>query len=344
MQHDVHASVLSRRARIGAAVLILVGAAIAQERETPTPKRLTAFFWHDSPNDVAALEGIRAALAAAQLPHELSVLQADSDQRRGIELLASVGPANCDLLFAMGTQAALLAREHLRGVPIVYTAVTNPVVSCVVPSWEGSGTRIAGSSIWISPATILHVFRAAVPRLTRLGMLRSRSSGVVSAAELAAMRAHLGKQEMPPIEILERVVDDAGGITAAARELIAAGVQAIWVPIDFTIYTNMPAVRAAVAGTGVPILSSSLQGAREGAAAGVVVDYRLLGQRAAAIALDVLRGKRIGEIPADTMESYQVVVGVGAAREARYELPLSLLVIADELIDPGVPAEPRDGR
>jgi putative ABC transport system substrate-binding protein len=322
-------------------VLLVAHAGSAQDpASAPAPRRLAAFFWHDSPNDLAALDGIRQGLEIAGVRHDLTVLQAGGDADRARSMVEQLRAGRYELLFAMGTQACLLLSASIHDVPIVYTAVTNPVASEVVRSWEGSGRNLAGASNWIPPDTVLRVFQKAVPGLSRLGMLRSRNAGVVSAAELQAMRAHLTGPRAAKVEIVEAVVDDAAGIGAAVRTLLAAKVQAIWVPIDFTIYRNMERVREALGTSPVPLVSSALQGARNGAVAGVLVDYVLLGRRTAALALDVLNGRRTpAEIPVDTMRGYQVIVNLGVARRSGYELPLSLLAVADVLIDDDLPEQ-----
>ncbi|MEQ8765440.1 MAG: ABC transporter substrate binding protein, partial [Planctomycetota bacterium] len=115
----------------------------------------------------------------------------------------------------------------------------------------------------------------------------------------------------------------------------AAGVEAIWIPIDITIYENLELVRNVSDPLGIPLVSSSLRGAEAGAVAGVLVDYALLGQNAVVIALDILDGVRTpGEIPIGTMQGYQVIVNLTAARRCRYELPLAVLAVADRLIEP----------
>jgi putative ABC transport system substrate-binding protein len=323
---------------VGVLLPLLTASPAPAQDSRPAPRRLAAFLWHEAPNDLDALAGIRKALATAGVPHELLVRQADSDRARADAQLAELRAAGPELVFALGTQAVLLARGQLGAIPIVFTAVTNPVVSRVVPSWDGSGGALAGNSNWIAPETVLHVFQLAVPGLARLGMLRSRNAGVVSAAELQAMRARLAQPGAPALEVVEAVVDDERGIAGAVRALRDARVQALWVPIDFTIYQNMAAVRDALGRSGVPIVTSALQAARSGAAAGVVVDYELLGQRAAVLALDVLERRRApASIPVETMRSYQVIVDLDAARRCGYELPLSLLVIADVLLDASAP-------
>lgn len=297
------------------------------------PLRLGAFFWHDSPNDTAAFEGIRAALADVGRPHELLVERAGEDLDEAERILGSFRERGVDLLFAMGTQAALLAAEHIRETPIVFTAVTHPIESGVVTAWEGSGRNIAGNSNWIPPETILRVFRLTVPGLRRLGMLRSADS-VVSAAELGSMRSYLERQPADGLEILDVVAESATDLTRAVDQLVAEGVEAIWIPIDRMVYENTATVFRAARRHGIPLVSSSLRGTETGATSGVVVDYVMLGQRAAALALGIVgQGESPGSIPVGTMHGYRVIVNVEAARQSGYELPLPLLLLADVLLE-----------
>lgn len=322
-------------------LLILASAAVAvndyeggSPPSDPAPRRLGVLFWHDSPNDEAALDGIRQALEAAKKPHELIVRRADSDPEKVKRFLAEFRDLPVDLIFAMGTRAALLAAEATPAIPIVFTAVTNPVESKVVPSWKGSGRNVAGNSNWISSETLLRVFRLAVPDLEKLGLLRSTQEGEVSAAELSAMQEYLGRKDAPKIEIFEEVVARPEEIGAAARKLAASGVEAIWIPIDFLIYNNMDRLKAVVEPLKIPLVSSSLKATRAGAVAGVVVDYNMLGKRAVVLALKILEQKADpGKLPIGTMNAYKVIVNLDAARRCSYELPLSLLALADTILE-----------
>lgn len=315
-------------------------AAIPAKAQAPQPRRIGVFLWHDSANDLVALQGIRAGLAAAGLAVEYHEGHAQSDAARGREELQRLRKAGVELVFAMGTQAVQLAAAELKDLPVVYGAVSNPVVSGIVADWKGSGTNVAGASNWIPPATVLHAFRLAVPSLRKIGVLRSSKSGTVSDAEVKTMREHLATLAEPRIELVEQQAVDAAGIAEGVEALVREGVQAIWVPIDITIYDNMPAVQAALGSRGIPLVTTAMKAAREGAAVGVVVDYELLGRRTAAIALQVLKDKREpGAIPVDTMRGYQVIVHPDAARKQGYELPLPLLIVADELVGPA----PRKG-
>ena len=299
-----------------------------------TPRyRIGALFWHRSPNDFAALDGFRAGLAAWG-EVELEVAHAEEDQDRAREILAAFAAKPVDLILALGTRAALLAAEAAGSIPVVFTAVTNPVESGVVAGWEGSGRRVAGNSNWIASDTLVEVFRLAVPDLERLGMLRSSGAGVVSGAELRQLRRHLGGLEAPPFSLCEQVVDDEEELGEAVTRLLAADVQAIWIPIDFLVYENLDRVLDALGDRRIPLVSSSVKGTRAGAVAGVFVDYGMLGRNAAALTRRILEdGADPGSLPVGTMEGYRVEVNLAAARRCGYPLPLSLLVLADSILD-----------
>jgi len=321
------------------AVLLCCPAPVAGQEPPPaTPQRLGVFFWHDSPNDTATFAGIQKGLQQGGLRHTFVEQRADSDPQKAKAAFAALRAARCDLVFAMGTQAALLAKDELKDVPVVFAAVSDPVASGVVRGWDGSGTNLCGGSNWIPPQNVLDVFRLAVPGIRHLGMLRSQTSGVVSAAELATMRAHLATLPAGHLELHEAIAVDVPGIATAVASLLQQDVDAIWIPIDITIYQNVAAVQKALGTQKVPLLTTAAAGVRGGAIVGAVVDYALHGHRIATLALDVLvRGKAPGALPVDRMRGTQVVVNLAAARKAGIELPLSLLAVADELLDPEIP-------
>lgn len=321
---------------------LLCGLLPAQTTTDAAEKRLGVFFWHDSPNDLATFAGIRTGLQQSGLRHTFVEVRADSDPAKAKLAFAQLRQARCDLVFAMGTQAALLAKTELPGLPIVFAAVSDPVASGLVPSWDGSGTNLCGASNWIAPQNVLSVFLLAMPNMRRLGVLRSQASGLVSAAEFASMRAHLASLPKPPIELFEEVAKDPADLAAATARLLAANVDAIWIPIDIAVYQNLPIVQKALGATKTPLLTTAAAGLRAGALVGAVVDYPLHGRRTAALAIEVLQhGKAPGRLPIDRMQGSRITVNLGIARENGIELPLSLLVLADELLDPEFLNAPR---
>ena len=318
--------------RTAATALVSLWLCAAPPGQEPARPRLGVFFWHDSPNDLTALTGIRAGLARAGVDAIWIERHADSDHERATAMLAELRTAGCELVFALGTQATLLAKDALREVPVVFAAVSDAVASNVVPDWSGSGGNLCGASNWIGAPAVLDTFRLAVPGLRRLGVVRSRTSGIVSGAETATMRAHLAAEPDLGVTLVESVAHDGDDVERAVASLVARRVDAIWVPIDLTVYSDFDAVRRGVGGSRLPLLTTAAAGVGNGAHVGCVGDYELHGRRTAAIALRVLAGADPGRLPVDRMHGTQVKVDLTAARRDGIELPLSVLAVADELL------------
>lgn len=331
--------------RTSALACLLAAFAAAGHAQQPTGKhRLGVFFWHDSPNDQATFAGVRAQFAKAGVQVEFVERNAGGDTGLAVRQLAELRDGGCELIFAMGTQAALLARQEVRSVPIVFAAVSNPVAAELVPTWSGTQGNLCGASNWVAPESVLAVFQLAVPGLRRLGMLRSEKDSVVSRAELATMRAYLATEGAPAVEVFEAVVPHVDLVEPAVRELLLRDVDAIWIPIDNSVYKNLDLVQRALQGRHVPLVTTAVGALRAappglGAIAGAVPDYPLHGRRVAAMALRLLRdGKQPHELPVDRMSGCLIVANLAAARRQQFELPLSLLALADEILEP----EPED--
>src|SRR5690606_23584820 len=146
------------------------------------------FFWHDSPNDEAAFAGIERGLQAAGVHAHWTIRRAGGDRSAAAEQLAEIAAAEPRLVFALGPEAALLARGAIRQTPIVFTAVTHPIESGLAKSWDSAGGNVCGNSNWIEPEKVLGTFRLAVPGLSLLGVVRSTRSGEVAAAEMRQMQ------------------------------------------------------------------------------------------------------------------------------------------------------------
>ena len=220
--------------RLAASLLVLCAAA-AEERP-----RVGVLFWHDSPNDRSAFEGVRDGFALAGLDPVFEVVEARGDDGAARAALRDFEARRLDLIFAMGTGAALRARDEVRVRPVVFAAVTDPVGSGVVERAEGSGRNLCGVSSGVDPAGALRVFRRAVPGLRRLAVVHDPANPV-SSREVEVFRA-AGAALDPPLELAVRPVpaEDLrreGGVRAACEEALERA-DALWIPIDIEVYSR----------------------------------------------------------------------------------------------------------
>ena len=74
------------------------------------PLRIGVLFWHDSPNDTAALSGVKEGFRLAGMNAEFDVVDAGEDRPKADAALAGWERRKFDLVYAMGTSAALRAK------------------------------------------------------------------------------------------------------------------------------------------------------------------------------------------------------------------------------------------
>jgi putative ABC transport system substrate-binding protein len=314
-----------------AAVLAAVTAAPRAGADGERP-RVGVLFWHDSPNDRAAFEGVRDGFALARMEPVFEVVEARADDAAARAALRDFESRGLDLVYALGTGAALRARDEVKRAPVVFTAVTDPVGSGVVASAKGSGRNLCGTASGIAPADVLGVFRAALPALRTLGVVYDPDNPV-SRGEVEGMRAAAASLA-PPVALLEEPVRAEALRGPGAVQEACVGIlrraDALWVPIEIEVYSRADQAAAAAAGAGKPILSTAPAAARGAAAVCVTVDFRALGRSSVVLAAAALRGEDPGRMPVARPRSFRVVLNLEAAARSRFDVPLALLASADE--------------
>jgi putative ABC transport system substrate-binding protein len=309
--------------------------------EDPKLYRIGVLFWHDSPNDREAWTGIQDGFRLAGLRASFDEAWVEEDTERADERITAWEAAGYDLVYAMGTKAALRAREATRRIPVVFTAVTNPVGTNVVPSWDGSGTNLCGNSNWIGAADVLRAFRTCVPSLARLGVVYTVRNPV-PVEEIADAKRHFRREPSQEIKLIEEWVEDSDALDAgdtseldgAVRSVLDRGAQALWVPIDDRIYKRLDRIAEQTVPRGIPIVSSQASTVRTHAVVAVAVDYRALGRNSVVLAEKVLRrGADPGTLPIGRMNAYRVLVNLDAARRTGFEVPLTILATADGILE-----------
>lgn len=317
------------------------GVASAQTLPTLHKKSIVALLWHESPNDRLALKGLRRGLKIMGQGSNLQVVFLNEDADFGEKVAVQCERVGVAAVVPLGTEAALLVRQFVRRVPVVFTAVTNPVLSSIVKSWGPSQLNITGNSNWLNRISMLKAFRDAVPNLKRLSVITSKGCRVSEAEVLEARKA---TKSMDGFRLDGFVVKD----TASLQSTLKAALEdcdALWVPIDIELYGApiFAIIRAAAEKARVPIVSTSLRTAGQGALLVATISYEALGLRAAGLLKQVLSGRDAGTIPIGRMRAARYIVDLAAARRISLEVPWETILGAHRLIGRTRP-KPGDGR
>ncbi len=306
--------------------------AAAPHASAPERPRVGVLFWHDSPNDREAFEGVRDGFSLAHMDPIFEVVEARGDDGAARTALHDFESRGMDLVYAMGTGSALRAGAVVKKTPVVFTAVTDPVGSGVLASADGSSSNLCGSSSGVDPAAALDVFRTALPRLAVLAVVFDPANPV-SRREVEVMRK-AGEALRPPVRLSARetpaeALRVPGGVNAACAEALR-GADALWVPIDIEVYSRADQAVEAASAARRPIFATAAAAARTAACVCLTADFRAVGRSSVVLAVRALRGEDPGRMPVARPRSARVILNLEAAGRTGFEIPLALLAGADE--------------
>ena len=202
------------------------------------------------------------------------------------QIIADFLTEEVDLMIGVATPVAMRMQTMTEGsnVPVIFSAVSDPVAAGLVETLEAPGANITGTSDFLNTNALLDLVFAANPDADKIGLLYDLGQDA-STTPIADAKAYLDARGIA-------YVDATGTTTAeiqmAVESLIAAGVDAVFTPTDNTIMTAELAIYETLADAGIPHYCGADSFALNGAFVGYGVDYANLGRETANMAAQVL--------------------------------------------------------
>lgn len=226
--------------------------------------------------------------------------QADSTTLN--QIAADLIADGVDVIIPIATPAALImqAATEENAIPVVFSAVSDPVGAGLVDSLEVPGSNITGTSDALNVEAVIDLMLAANPDLKKLGLLYDQGQDASKSA-IAAAKAYC---ETKGIETVEKTGTTNDELALAADALIAAKVDAVFTPTDNTVMTAELAIYEKFVDAKIPHYAGADSFALNGAFCGYGVNYVTLGTSTADIAVDVLvNGAQPASTPVQIMSS-----------------------------------------
>lgn len=232
--------------------------------------------------------------------------QADATTMNQIatDLIAS----DVDLIIPVATPVAMVMQnataENPRDdgslVPVVFSAVSDPVGAGLVASMDAPGSNITGTSDALNTEAIFDLMLSADPDIQTVGLLYDKSQDSSTAA-IAAAKTYC---EEKGISVVEKTGTNNGEISLAADALIASGAEAVFTPTDNNVMTAELAIYEKFIDAKVPHYGGADSFALNGAFMGYGVNYVELGTATADMAVDILaNGKDPASMAVQTMDN-----------------------------------------
>ena len=227
---------------------------------------------------------------------------AQADQSNLNQIGADLVADDVDVIVAVATPTAatMLAAVEDTEIPVVYSAVTDPVSA----GFDGE-ENITGTSDALNTDAIMNLITAVNPDIDTIGLLYdlSQDSSTQAIADAKAFCDEKG------IKYIEKNGTTTAEVQMAAEALIASGVKAVFTPPDNTIMTAELSIYEAFNEAGVQHDTGADSFALNGAFVGYGVDYVQLGEATADMVAELLcDGKTTADLPYQTFDNGIVTI------------------------------------
>lgn len=209
-----------------------------------------------------------------------------ADQSILTQIAAELVADDVDVIIPIATPAAVVMQSATEEnqIPVVFSAVSDPVGAGLVADSSAPGANITGTSDAIDTDAIFDLMLAANPDTAKVGLLYDKSQ----ASSIASIEAAKAYCEAKGIEYVEKTGTTSAEVQAAADALVAEGVDAVFTPQDNTIMTAELAIFEKFTEAKIPHYTGADSFALNGAFCGYGVNYEDLGTRTADIVVEVL--------------------------------------------------------
>ena len=224
-----------------------------------------------------------------------------------------------DLIVPIATPAVKIMQSATEDteIPIVFSAVSDPVGSGIVDALDAPGGRITGTSDALNTKGLLDLMLAQNPDTKTVGLLYSKSEDS-SKQPIADAKAYL---EGKGIRCVEKTGTTTDEITSAVDALIAEKVDAVFTPTDNTVMTAELAIYEKFLNARIPQYCGADSFALNGAFVGYGVDYTALGKMTADMVVQVLvDGKSPATLPVATFDNGIAMINTDSCTALGYDL------------------------
>ncbi len=245
-------------------------------------------------------------------------------------LAVELARGNPDVMVTFGTPSTVAARNATKTIPIVFTAVGDPLATGLADSLARPGGNATGVSVISTElgAKRLDLLRQLAPRLHKVTYL-SASSNPVSAPAVKSMQA--------AAKALQLKLDV---VNVRRREDVAAAIGAMsWKSIGGLVVGGDPIFVAegariveAVRKARVPAVFPWRQFQEYGVVMIYDTDLKDVLRRAAYFVDRILKGTSPAELPVEQVSTTTLIIDLRAAREQKIDVPAELVYRADQVI------------
>lgn len=247
---------------------------------------------------------------------EIEQQNAQGEQTNAQTICSQFVDAKKDMIFAIATPAAQAAYNATKDIPIVFTAVTDPVSAQIAKEWKSSGTNVTGTSDKVPVDDQIKLLKQLLPDAKTVGVIynTSETNSVIQVDELkkAAEKQGLNVKEIG----VTNVNEINQNLNSAVKDI-----DVLYTPTDNTVASAYDLVGNTCLGAGVPIIGAEEAVVSKGGLASIGIDYYNLGKEAGYKAAEILSGKKPSDVEITTLSKMSFTINTDVADKLQIKVP-----------------------
>jgi putative ABC transport system substrate-binding protein len=277
----------------------------------------------------AFLAGLRDLGYVEGKNFQIEFRYADGDNDLLAGLAAELVRLNVDVIVTYATGVPV-AQRATSTIPVVMVGYTDAVATGMIASLAHPGGNVTGSTFFHPElmAKRLELLKELTPSIDRAGAFlfrRSEANGPILKAMGNTART-LGVT-LHPIE-LDKPTDLEGAFSALASQQVRALVSG-----DHSFFNANSDAIAVLAAKHRVLSVGALELAANGGLMAYGVNFSDQFRRAAVFVDKILKGAKAGDIPVEQASKFTTIINIKTAKALGIEMPTSLLLRADEVIE-----------
>lgn len=235
------------------------------------------------------------------------------------QMLLGLSTNNPKAMLVLTTPVAQSAKKHILTTPLIYSVITNPVESGLIPAKNKASSNMTGSSDSQNLEIFFKEVKRLLPKAKRVGVLYStaESNDLALVQQMKKMVSHFNMQ------LLALPIDDARDISVR-MELFKGKVDFLYVGASGPIQPSLPVIALKAKKLNIPVFNVESDAVHKGLAlASIGVNYEKVGENSAQLMIKVLQGKNINALtplnPRD--KDMHRVINITLAKELGITIP-----------------------
>ncbi len=239
--------------------------------------------------------------------------------------------AKPDVIFTVTTALSVSAKKATNKVPVVFSWVSDPVASGLIPNYSSSKNNVTGVTSHAGPLSG-----------KRLEILKEFAPGIKQVLALVSPKEAIARDSLRYLEeaakklqvkLIGRDVTDRRQIEMAVADTPKKSVDAIYHVPSTLVGSHIEMLIRKAKDDKIPLVTHEAFMAERGALLSYGPDARLCGAQAARLVAKILRGEKPSDIPAETPDKLLLVLNMTTAKAIGLKIPRKVVDRVDRVVE-----------